>query len=310
MSHTILIIDDSETVHHHIEQTLGLHQAFAASTFLHAKDGGAGFKILCAQPVDLILCDIIMPGIDGLKFLALKQTQSVHDNVPVIMLTGEEDLQVKMRCFDVGAADCLSKPFHPEELVARVRVQLNMRALRHELLEKNRQLESLSRTDELTKLHNRRSFFELLDLEYQRSMRYRTPFVFGMLDLDHFKNVNDTYGHGTGDKVLATVALVLGRSLRVTDAVGRYGGEEFGIIMAQTGLDGGILTAHRIRKLIESAPVNVEGGGQINVTASIGLVFFSGAKKISLTDVINLADKALYRAKNEGRNRVVVADEP
>ncbi len=309
---TVLIIDDSEAVRQRVQEVL--QKEAKVTHVLCAADGIAGFKQLMEQPVDLILCDLVMPVLDGFKFLALKETRPEFADVPVIMLTGEEDIRAKVRGLEAGALDYLTKPFDAHELLARVRIHLKLKELQDDLRQKNQRLEQLTRVDELTGLNNRRFFMEMLRNEFRRSDRYGTPVVFVMVDVDHFKKVNDTYGHLMGDKALVSVAQVLSRTARAQDLVGRFGGEEFAIIMPHTELKGGELAANRHRRLIEEEPIMLDQG-PLQITASFGVANFPRADVRRVEDLIEMADQALYKAKEAGRNRVgmappFVGDEP
>jgi two-component system cell cycle response regulator len=301
---TVLIIDDSDSVRQRIIEVLGDEPR--VTQVLTASDGIAGFKLLMEHPVDLILCDLIMPILDGFKFLALKQTRAEFADVPVIMLTGEEDVRAKVRGLEAGASDYLTKPFDAHELLARVRIHLKLKQLQDDLRDKNQRLEQLTRTDELTGLNNRRFFMEMLRNEFRRSERYGTPVVYVMVDVDHFKKVNDTHGHLVGDRALVAVSQVLTRTARSQDVLGRYGGEEFGIIMPHTELKGGELAAERHRRLIEETVLQLDSG-PLKVTASFGLATFPRPDIRRVEDLIEMADQALYAAKDAGRNRVGVA---
>jgi diguanylate cyclase (GGDEF)-like protein len=276
-------------------------------TVIKAGDGIDGFKQMLNHPIDLILCDLVMSGIDGFKFLGLKHTKPEYNEVPVIMLTGEEDVRAKVRALEAGASDYLTKPFHDEELLARVKVHLKIKSLQDELREKNARLELLTNTDELTGLYNRRFFMEALRQEFARSERYGTALVYAMVDIDHFKRINDTHGHLMGDRALVSVAHTLQRAVRAQDVLGRYGGEEFAIVMPHTDRAGGELAVERCRKQIEESVVNIESGA-LRITASMGVVCFPRPDVKRLEDLIALADAALYRAKEAGRNRVLMAD--
>lgn len=305
VTRTVLIIDDSEAIRRRVVQSLGDKNVF--TTFLQASDGIEGFKLLLSNPVDLILCDLNMPGIDGFKFLALKHGKSEYNEVPVIMLTGEEDVRNKVRGLEAGASDYLTKPFHDEELVARVRVHLKIKTLQDELRDKNARLEAMTRTDELTGVNNRRFFMEMLRAEYLRSERYGTPLVYAMVDIDHFKRINDTHGHLIGDRALVAVAGVLQKAVRLHDVLGRYGGEEFGIIMPHTDQPGAELAVERCRRQIAETPIEVDGHS-LKITVSLGAVCYPRPEIKRLEDLIGLADAALYRAKEAGRNCIVIAD--
>ena len=303
---TLLIVDDSEAIRSRVKHILRETGLFA--TYITAEDGVEGFRALLTNHVDLILCDLVMPGIDGFKFLSLKQSKAEYSEVPVIMLTGEEDVGAKVRGLDAGASDYLTKPFNDAELVARVRVHLKLKALQDELREKNARLENISRTDELTELNNRRHFMDLLRAEFLRAQRYEQQLVYSMADIDHFKRINDTHGHLIGDRALVSVADVLRNTVRGQDIVGRYGGEEFGIGMPHTDLVGAYNALERCRKGVETKRLPLGNGEVLGATISIGVVAFPRAGVTSVDDLIRCADSALYRAKNQGRNRIVVAD--
>lgn len=302
---TVLIIDDSETVRARVQEALG--NSDVATRFLFAKDGIEGFKLLLNNAVDLILCDVVMPGIDGFKFLSLKRSKPEFSEIPVIMLTGTAaDVKAKVKGLESGAHDYVTKPFDEQELVARVRVHLKIKALQDELREKNQRLEELSNTDGLTKVTNRRHFMELLDLEFLRARRYGTELSYVMVDIDHFKSINDQHGHQVGDVALVTVASVLREDLRKHDVIGRYGGEEFVLMLPQTALDGARVVAERYRKRIEDAVIQA-GDLTLRVTASLGVSSTALAGADTVDELARLADAALYQAKREGRNRVIIA---
>jgi diguanylate cyclase (GGDEF)-like protein len=301
---TVLIIDDSETVRQRVQQALA--ESGVTSTVLFAKDGLEGFKLLLNNTIDLILCDVVMPGIDGFKFLSLKRARAEFNEVPVIMLAGTAgDVRAKVRGLEAGASDYLTKPFDDEELVARVKVHLKIKALQDELREKNGRLEELSNTDGLTRVVNRRHFMELLNLEFLRARRYGSTMSYVMVDIDHFKQINDKHGHQVGDQALVSVAAALSSDLRRNDLVGRYGGEEFALLLPETGTEGARTVAERYRKRIEDLVLGMPNG-ELRLTASMGVAELND----SMTDtdaLVRWADTALYEAKNRGRNRVVIA---
>lgn len=304
MGHTLLIIDDSEAVRSGVKQALAPSAMF--DTVLEAADGLAGFKVLREHDVDLVLCDVVMRGVDGIKFLALKRGDRAHDDIPVILLTGQEGVGNKVRALESGASDYVVKPFADEELVARVRIHLKIKQLQDALREKNAELEAVSRRDPLTGVANRRAFDERLAAEHARCTRYGRPFSFAMVDLDHFKRVNDTHGHQAGDLTLVTVANILVAQLRTSDLVGRYGGEEFVLMLPETPPDAALLVADRCRATIQQTPLEYQGKA-FNVTASIGVMNAPDPRASSPTEMVRLADEALYTAKHQGRNRVVRA---
>lgn len=307
MDVTVLVIDDAAALRTQLVQLLRALPNVAH--VLEAADGLQGFLAMRRRPVDLVLCDLIMPGVDGFKFLALVHGEASLRDVPVIMLTGEEDVAAKVRGLQAGASDYLTKPFDVGELTARVRVHLKIKALQDELRQKNAALEQLVRVDALTGLHNRRSLEEQLRQEFLRAERYKTTATLAMVDVDHFKRVNDAFGHPVGDRALAAVAEALQHSARVQDVVARYGGEEFCILMPHTDAHGAALAAERHRTAVASMPPVAEPGPE-RLTVSIGIAEFPRPDVHGVEAWVALADAALYRAKQEGRNRVAAAPPP
>lgn len=269
-------------------------------------NGLDGFKALLTMSVDLVLCDLVMDGFDGFKFLSLKRSRPDLLEIPVIMVTGAGAVTEKVKALEGGASDYLIKPFDDAELIARVRVHLKLLSLQRELREKNRQLEELSNTDELTKLANRRHFMEMASIELLRAQRYEKPLSCILLDLDHFKRVNDTHGHLAGDEVLREVAKVIRRDLRRHDLAARYGGEEMILLLPETDAAGAESVAQRYRRSIASLEIQY-GGERIPVSASFGVAAFPTHASENLEHLIGAADQALYAAKEQGRNRVVLS---
>ncbi len=189
--------------------------------------------------------------------------------------------------------------------MARVKVHLKIKALQDELREKNQKLEDLSNTDGLTRVINRRHFMELLELEFIRARRYGSTMSYVMIDIDHFKSVNDKFGHQAGDQALVGVAAVLRDDLRRNDLVGRYGGEEFSLLLPETGVEGARVVAERYRKRIEEKIFDLSSG-PLQLTASMGVAELKDTMK-DTDALVRCADKALYKAKHDGRNRVMVA---
>lgn len=303
----VLVIDDTEPIRRHVVDFLKSHNVF--ERYFEAGDGIGGLKVLIEDysQIDLVLCDLEMPGIDGFKFLDIKhKTKPEFDEIPVIMLTARGEVDKKIQGLDMGAADYLVKPVDDGELLARVRVQLKIKQLQDQLRKKNLELERLSNTDSLTSMYNRRHFMELLGREFERAMRYDAPLAFIMMDIDHFKRVNDELGHQAGDGILIHVAELLHRGLRTGDVVGRYGGEEFGMILPQTNLEGAFAAAERYRKLIESTPA--KSGSKVSISLGVSWNQIQGVRTVD--DLIRTADAALYEAKHQGRNRTVKYSSP
>jgi diguanylate cyclase (GGDEF)-like protein len=284
-----------------------LRKAALFETHHEAADGIEGFKAALNQSFDVIVCDLEMPGMDGFKFLAMRNSREELRDVPVIMLTGREDLETKIRGLDQGASDYVTKPFDPAELVARVRVQLKIKTLQDALKKSNQLLLQLSNTDPLTGLHNRRYLMDTLAREVERSCRTDIPLSLVMIDIDHFKRVNDTYGHQVGDAVLVAVAALLQGQLRPYDTAARFGGEEFVLVLPSTELAAAGAVAERLRKLTANLSFAKEGAADLGLTISAGVAIVSPGSIVNADDLIRQADTALYRAKQDGRNRVALA---
>jgi len=300
-----LIIDDSVTVREQIIRTLESFSLF--NRYYEAEDGLEGFKKLLSSPVDIILCDLEMPRIDGFKFLSMLKARPELQDVPVIILTGMNDRERKIKGLEQGASDYVTKPFDPEELVARVKVHLKIKKLQDDLKRSNELLLELSNTDHLTGLFNRRYMMDALDKEVQRSRRKGGNLSLIILDIDHFKRVNDTYGHQQGDTVLQMVALQLQKELRGYDCAARYGGEEFVAILPDSTLQEAVFVADRIRLAVQSTRFP-EALDKLTLTVSLGVACFSQELTPSVDGFIKLADDALYRAKANGRDRVEFHD--
>src|SRR5579859_7174883 len=270
----VLLVDDSAALRNQLRHIL--ETALDAAEFVEAGDGLQAFKLLSEHRPDLVVCDLVMPMFDGLKFLALRATRPELVQIPVIMLTAEDDPNRKVEVLDRGASDYVTKPFNEKELVARVRVHYRVKALQDQLREANNRLETLAVTDGLTGLFNRRYFDDLLLSEIRRTLRYKAPVSLILLDVDHFKHVNDTYGHPMGDHVLRNLGRLLTSKVRTTDVCARFGGEEMAVILPATNITGALDLAERLRVLIAQTPHSL-GGSTIHKTASFGVSSFDGS---------------------------------
>lgn len=305
-TNSVLIIDDSEAVREKIIKTLESFDLFGR--YYEAEDGLEGFKKLLSSPVDIILCDLEMPRIDGFKFLSMMKARPDLQDIPVIMLTGMSDRELKIKGLEQGASDYVTKPFDPEELVARVKVHLKIKNLQDDLKRSNELLLELSNTDHLTGLFNRRYLMEALDKEVQRSVRKGGNLSLIILDIDHFKQVNDTYGHLQGDIVLQKIAVLLQKELRNYDVAARYGGEEFIAVLPDATLKEAVFVADRVRMAVQAAKFS-GALSKLSLTISLGVALFGAPACTTVDGFINVADDALYRAKSLGRNRVEPAGE-
>lgn len=300
---TLLVIEDSDAHRRVIRQALEPSGVF--ERIVEASDGMQGLKCLLSEHVDVVLCDLEMPNFDGEQLLNVKQASPASKTIPFIFLTGSTDLERKARLLELGAMDLIDKPFHPADLVARLKLHLRTKRLNDELRQKTETMARLTTTDAVTGLRTRRYVTEVLSIEFLRARRYGSPMSVLMADLDHFKNVNDEYGHLAGDTVLNGVAALLLEHVRVTDVAGRYGGEEIIVILAQNDVQGALVLAERWRMLVEDARFPSHDGREISVQISVGV----GAYQESMTSpeqIIRDADEALYRAKEAGRNQVVI----
>ncbi len=303
MQTSILIIDDSEKVREQIVQTL--QSVSLVDNYLQARDGIEGFKILIEKPsIDLVLCDLEMPRMDGFKFLTMARSRVELNDIPIIMLTGTESREQKIKGLEQGASDYVVKPFDPGELVARVKVQLKIKLLQDNLKHSNELLKELSNTDPLTQLFNRRYMMEVLDKEIQRTARKGSPLSLIIIDIDHFKKVNDLYGHQQGDVVLVNVSNLIKKHLRSYDVAARYGGEEFVAVLPETPLEEAMAVAERVRVAIQQLSFSNKLM-TLKITISLGVATFPMTGLDTIDDIIRTADEALYRAKSEGRNRVI-----
>ncbi|NOY52698.1 MAG: diguanylate cyclase [Deltaproteobacteria bacterium] len=304
---TILIVDDSEMIRNRIRKVLQQEKDPAVDC-IEAEDGIKGYKELLKGTIDLVICDLIMPQIDGFKLMELVKNHPELKNIPMIMLTAEGEQKKKNRALEKGASDYLTKPFDDAELSARVRLHLELKLLHDQLKKANQQLTNLSNTDALTEIYNRRYLMTSMVQEIRRVKRYQTPLSFLIMDLDDFKNLNDTYGHQAGDQVLRDVCERLQGVLRQTDIFARYGGEEFALLMTQTPIANAERAAEKLRKVIAKTPFTIQGE-TIPVSLSGGLSCFIEGKIDTIDAMIMAADQALYQAKGTGKNRILVSEE-
>ncbi len=301
MATSILIVEDSDIVR---TQVIELLKAVALFDIFHeAADGVEGLTILNSTPVDMILCDLMMPNMDGFEFLAKVKGRKELKDIPVIILSGQEESTLKIKGLGFGARDYVTKPFDAGELTARIMVHLNIKAIQDEMRKTNELLKELSITDHLTHLYNRRYLMDALGLEFQRTLRNKGELCMVFMDIDHFKTVNDTYGHQNGDLVLAALAEVVQVELRRYDIAARYGGEEFALILPETSLPDGAAIAERLRQSVQkmSFPPPM---ASLTVTISQGIAALPSPHIDSIDALIRTADDALYRAKQNGRNRI------
>lgn len=301
-SASILIVDDTED---NLE-ILGDILTFNGHKVQAARSGEEALKRVQESRPDLILLDILMPGMDGFEVCTrLKASESTKD-IPVIFVSSMADIDSKVKGFKVGAIDYINKPFQFAEILARVNTQVTMLRLHRHLEMQNAELERLANTDYLTDLFNRRCFFHAAEKKLAGANLCGAPISITLIDLDHFKHVNDTHGHLVGDRVLVHVAQLIRTHCREHDVAARYGGEEFVILHSAVDSQAAFRVVEGIRKAVELTPFLHEREA-IGVTLSAGVVDTKGRMDCSrIDDVLALADIALYRAKDGGRNQVVI----
>jgi two-component system cell cycle response regulator len=272
-----------------------------------AEDGEQAWSILQQEHApELLILDWVMPGIDGTELCRRIRERQGSPYQYILLATGKDDKQDVVRGLEAGADDYLTKPFDRNELRARLRVGRRILTLQKDMIHARDELRFQATHDVLTGVWNRGAVLDLLHRELERAARANTSTSVFMLDLDHFKKINDTFGHLTGDVVLREVANRIVRSVRSYDLVGRYGGEEF-LVVLPTCNDAEVeQSANRIRLAIASAPI-LTASFEIPMTASIGATVVAGVAAASEKEILLAADKALYEAKNDGRNRVCLA---
>ncbi len=254
---------------------------------------------------DLILLNISLTDMSGLDVCKQLKGSEAYRSIPVIMMSSQNQEEAIVTALDLGADDHITLPTRYPILSARIRVALRMREQQETLAEANRALKTLASTDFLTGLLNRREFMTRSVIELARSWRYNTPLAVIMMDVDHFKQINDRFGHLAGDEALRRLADVCRDEFRQLDVIGRLGGEEFAICLPNTSLLGAEQVADRVRQRIDQNEKPYKGLA-LKFTVSIGVASLDGNDR-QITDVIERADKALYRAKRSGRNRVEIA---
>jgi diguanylate cyclase (GGDEF)-like protein len=303
----ILVVDDNPDNIEIIEARL----ASRGYRIESATDGEEALRLVRENPPQLILLDVMMPLIDGFEVSRRIKRDSTLPYIPIILVTARGETEDKVEGLDAGADDYLTKPVNFPELEARVRSMLRIKRLQDELDRKNRELEDangqlrrLSITDGLTGLFNHRHAHELLREEHQRCKRTGGSMGVIMFDLDQFKELNDTHGHPTGDVVLSETARILVETAREIDMIGRYGGEEFIAILPGADEDSAARFAERSRSRVE-AHVFRDDGKEIRMTMSAGVAACPGTNLVHPDELIRLADRALYEAKETGRNRAV-----
>jgi diguanylate cyclase (GGDEF)-like protein len=357
----ILVVDDVPVN----VQLLTTYLTSVGYEVVTARDGQEALDQVAATLPDLILLDVMMPKLNGFEVCERLKSDPVTRIIPVIMVTALNEIEDKIKATESGADDFVSKPFNKLELLTRVKSLLRIKQLHDELSAKVRELElarerlrQLAITDGLTGLYNHRYFKEHLEQELYRASRHQSRVSVVMVDIDHFKKFNDTYGHPAGDAILRAIARLLKENIRKIDLAARYGGEEFCLVLVETPKSAAVIVAEKVRRLVEVHPFDLLRDGQLfsatapnqpndgrlpkssasegknhnsgtevvmaaqpwqespampgnnfrenfHITISMGLATFPD-DTVELSQLIEVADQRLYKAKKQGRNQVVM----
>jgi diguanylate cyclase (GGDEF)-like protein len=293
---TILVIDDDASIHNAVERRL----EGVVDQVLKADSPTKGLQFAIQEKPDVILLDLNMPQIDGFKVCRHLQEHPTTRDIPILFLTADQNPGNLAKALDAGASDYISKPFNAIELEARVRVALRTKQMIDLLQER-------ARIDAVTSLNNRAAMDDALVAAASAFKRTGHPVSLLMIDLDHFKKINDTYGHGVGDDVLRRVGASIRANCRPYDVACRFGGDEFGVILAQSDTSCAEQVSKRILDGVSGIKIRA-GGEEIKVTCSGGLASASQMPSgFESADLLKAADEALYSAKSKGRNRLALA---
>ena len=300
-AYTILVVDDAKDT----QMLLEFDLSAAGYQVISCDSGEESLGILESVDVDLILLDMYMPGLSGLETLTKIKIAPISEQIPVIMLSASTDEDEVVAALELGAGDYVTKPYVAKVLLARIRTAIRLK-------EKTAQLEYLAKTDFLTSMNNRGNFFELSSKAISLANRGEQPLVVAMFDIDFFKQVNDNFGHDAGDQVLRTFSQIMTDIFRDYDIVGRIGGEEFAVCLPNTSSGDAFIACDRLRQEVEQTSINITDDDNtdeiINITVSVGLVLAQG-DYLTIDELLKQADRALYSAKENGRNQVVIIND-
>jgi two-component system, cell cycle response regulator len=292
----VLIVDDDEAIRESMNEFVDM-SGYQSLTAVSAEEALAR---LASETVDVVITDIMLPGMDGLE---LTDRIKKEYDIDVIVMTGYSGDYSYEEAISKGASDFVFKPVRFEELLLRLRRVLKERRLTQERVQMLDKLKRLSITDGLTKLYNSRYFYNQLKAEIDRTARYQRPLSLLLMDIDQFKEYNDSFGHLEGDQVLLRLGQVIRSCLRKMDSAYRYGGEEFTVILPETEGDEAATVAERIRSSVSLETFYPKGQNEnFTITISIGVTEYIHDEEIAI--FVQRADKAMYLSKQSGRNRV------
>lgn len=298
----ILIVDDLSTN----LQVVGsmIDDAGYATTF--ATSGKQALERVRNTKPDLILLDLMMPDMDGLQVCHKLKADREYQEIPIIFLTASHEHEHLLEAFELGAVDYITKPFNKLELLARIKTHLTLKHTTDNLKQALTELERIAQIDPLTQVLNRRSLFDAAEQEFNRACRYGSHFAILLLDLDQFKQINDTYGHLAGDRALVALAATIHGMIRTMDLIGRYGGEEFVILLPEMNARQALGMANRLRSAIAELSVPTDTK-PLHMTISIGVAVYE-PNDATIDSLFDRADRALHQAKAQGRNTCCVFD--
>ncbi len=272
---------------------------------VEAEDGQSAWELFQQEPFHLVITDWMMPHLSGPELVQNIRTSGQKHYTYIIMLTAMDDKDNVVLGLESGVDEYLTKPFNSKELIARVASGMRILRLEEQLMQARQQMEALAMYDSLTGMLNRRAVEEYAESEFNMAVRKGRALSVILLDIDHFKSVNDRFGHKFGDLTLQQVAKILTEDLRNYDRIGRWGGEEFILILPDTQLQDAVTVAERVRVRMAEMRMSLENGETFSVHISLGAACTT-SQFSSLTKLIDAADQALYQAKQTGRNRVCI----
>jgi two-component system cell cycle response regulator len=297
----VLVAEDDRIMRQTVTKTLIDHGLRVDAV----EDGQQALDRVRKGGISLVILDIIMPKLSGIECCRIIKSVAEERILPVQLLTSKNDMESRIEGLRIGADDYVGKPFDERELLARVDNLLRVKKAHDEMVESKKRLEQLAIQDELTGVYNYRYMHTRLAEEFKRAQRYRYPLACAMIDIDHFKQFNDEFGHDVGDAVLREVATRIGQAVREVDVVARYGGEEFLLVLPNTHFAGALTVADRVWRSVGGKPVPM-ADRKHRVTVSVGVSLYPSRDIKSKDQLLKSADEALYRAKNEGRDRICV----
>jgi len=295
MTHSILIVDDEDAVRESVQDFLEMKNYTIASV----PSAEQAIEKLNTFKADIVITDIRMGGMDGLE---LTKYINDHYDAKIIVMTGFSAEYSYENAIEIGASDFIFKPFRFAELDLRVKRVIHEISLKKERDKTIERMQQLVITDDLTGLNNSRHFFSLISIEIERHLRYSHPLALLMLDIDFFKDYNDTWGHLEGDKVLSELGKIINSCLRATDTAFRYGGEEFAVLLPETHLEKSCLVGERILESVRACKFYPKPDKTASITISIGATEL--VKEDNTDSFVRRSDKALYISKDKGRNRL------